>query len=173
MTTFDYLLAGPDRAIYGGDRNEYRYVLTRNLGFGGDGAVNIVMVNPSTATADRPDPTVTRCKWFAQSWGYRWLIVTNLFAIRSQSPSILTNGIIDPVGPDNDRWIVDIHNLCDKTVLAWGIHGGTGGRDQQVLQLLGGRELWCLGRTAKGFPKHPLYLKQGQALERYLCEVTG
>ena len=63
--------------------------------------------NPSAADQRRDDPTLRRLVGFARSWGYSELVVLNLFARVSKSPSMLLR-VKDPVGPDNDallsRW---------------------------------------------------------------------
>ena len=63
---------------------EYRYLLTRHWGAGP--VMCWIMLNPSTATADADDPTVTRCRCFARREGYARLVIVNLFGLRSPSP---------------------------------------------------------------------------------------
>ena len=50
--------------------------------------------------------------------------------------------------------------------LGWGNGGRWQGRDQQMLQLLGRLpvRLFCLGLTAAGQPRHPLYARAGSPL---------
>lgn len=50
--------------------------------------------------------------------------------------------------------------------LGWGNGGTWQGRDRQVLQLLGQLpvRLFCLGHTAAGQPRHPLYVPNGSPL---------
>lgn len=36
-----------------------------------------------------------------------------------------------------------------------------------ILSLDGARDLWCLGRTGAGYPKHPLYLPGDTKIERW------
>ena len=65
-----------------------------------------LMLNPSTADEMKSDPTVTRCKGFARTWGYGSLWVCNLFALRSSDPSDAQGLAPDPTGPQNDRNIL-------------------------------------------------------------------
>ena len=74
------------------------------------------MLNPSMADANRDDPTITRCKGFAERWGYGSLVVGNLFALRSPHPKELFQHS-DPVGPDNDYHLQRLAEEC-KTVVA-------------------------------------------------------
>ena len=65
----------------------------------------------------------------------------------------------DPVGPENDRWILETAAKADLVMCAWGRHGLFLDRQRHMLALLDGFNLQCLEKTADGIPKHPLYLK--------------
>jgi len=131
-----------------------------------------VMLNPSTADADRDDPTIRRCVGFARDWGAGGIVVTNLFAFRATDPRELFRAK-GPVGPDNDRHIAESSG-GRRTLAAWGAHGGYLGRDLEVLRLLGalGCRVECLGLTKKGLPRHPLYVS-GQAQPAPLPPAKG
>ncbi len=65
---------------------KYRYTLVRNW----DSSLQrlaIIGLNPSTADAVKDDPTIRRCKHFAQAHGYGSFVMLNLFALRSTDPS--------------------------------------------------------------------------------------
>lgn len=117
---------------------------------------HFLMLNPSTADERQSDPTVTRCLNYAKAWSYGGLIVTNIFALRSTDPQQLYSNA-DPVGVDNDSFILDAQARCAVTVAAWGNHGKHMGRGEQVRALLEAPHM--LGLNATGTPKHPLYLK--------------
>ncbi len=122
--------------------------------------VAFVMLNPSTADHRVDDPTIRRCMGFASRWGYGSLIVVNLFAYRTPSPKELAQAA-EPVGPDNDSYLVKARRRSRDMILAWGTHGRLHQRDSEVLELLTRRrrrDLLCLGVTMHGHPKHPLYL---------------
>jgi hypothetical protein len=142
----------------------YRYTLSRHFE-GGEGSCVFVMLNPSTADSAVDDPTLRRCMGFAIGWGFRRLVVVNLYAFRATKPADLWRAE-DPVGPENDNWIR--HELADsqtrRVVLAWGAHGKKNGRGQRVEDLIrverrSGTYAGTLGRTKAGEPKHPLYLR--------------
>ena len=135
----------------------YRYSLWREWD-ANEPRVAFVLLNPSTADAQRDDPTVCRCIGLAQAWGCGSLEVVNLFAYRATNPRVLRE-VADPVGPENDRYLLAAAHRAQKIVLAWGARGDLHGRDRVILGLLaGGGELDCLGTTRCGRPRHPLYV---------------
>ncbi len=92
------------------------------------------------------------------SWGYGRLEVVNLFAYRTSQPSLLKQ-VAEPIGKDNDSYILKTAQNSDQLILAWGNHGAWQKQDLYVLQLLKNHtHLYCFGVTKKGCPRHPLYL---------------
>lgn len=133
----------------------YRYQLLRRWQKGSS-VVAFVMLNPSTADAEVDDPTIRRCIGFARAWGHDAMVVVNLFGYRATQPSELT-GAGDPVGPDNDRHIKVATAQAERIICAWGAHPLASERLEAVRALLPA-EVECLGLTASGQPRHPLYL---------------
>ena len=129
------------------------------------------MLNPSSADAEKDDPTVRRCIDFAQQWGFSTLTVVNLFAFRSANPDALRS-VSDPIGPENDAAICCAAVSAYGILCAWGAWGCSaaptrtlvGMRAAVVLRLLrevsGGKILRCLSVTKGGRPKHPLYVRR-------------
>ncbi len=137
---------------------DYRYLLWREWGSNLK-TVSFIMLNPSRADAQINDPTITRCINFAKSWGYGRLEVVNLFAYRTPKPSLLKRAA-EPIGKDNDRYILESVNRSNRIILAWGNNGTWQQQDFYVLQLLKNHNhLYCFGITKKGCPRHPLYLR--------------
>jgi hypothetical protein len=134
----------------------YRYRLWREW----DAAlprIVFVMLNPSTADAERNDPTIRRCIGYAERWGFGSLEAVNLFAYRSTQPHHLKTAA-DPVGPENDRYLLEAVARADQVLLAWGNGGMLLNRGERVITLLKGRAtLYCLGKTQSGHPLHPLH----------------
>ncbi len=141
----------------------YRYALWREWNPGG-ARVGFIMLNPSTADVTSNDPTVRRCIGLARAWGYGAVEVASLFAYRATTPATLREAS-DPVGPDNDRYILDLVARVENVILAWGNYGSLLERDRTVLRLLSGRgNLYCLQITQAGQPRHPLYVRSGSIL---------
>jgi hypothetical protein len=157
--------AGLSRSAEVSDCGRYRYWLRRAWQHGGDGrVVCFVMLNPSTADALVDDPTIRRCLGFAQAWGFSTLSVRNLFALRATDPKELLTAD-DPVGPYGDAELAAAVT-ADVVVCAWGAKVPFG-RDKRALELLGDKPLFCLGTTASGAPRHPLYLSKDAPLIPY------
>lgn len=131
---------------------EYRYYLTRRWGPGL--GVTWVMLNPSTADADRDDPTLRKIVAFTRAWGYGALAVVNLFAYRTPYPDQLALAG-DPVGPENDRWVEHHVRAAALVVAAWGGNERAPARAADLLPRIEGVPLHCLGTTKDGAPRHP------------------
>lgn len=143
----------------------YRYELTRYWEPGPDAC--FIMLNPSTADADQDDPTIRRCVSFARREGCGSLTVVNLFAFRATDPRALKSQSINPVGPNNDRHIVEAaHRATGPIICAWGASSPYDWRAPDVLRLIR-RPTYCLGITKDGSPRHPLYLPSAAPLLPY------
>ncbi len=157
----------PSTAIYS-DCERYRYSLVRTWAPEGRKAL-FVMLNPSTATEVQNDPTVERCERRARALGFGSFCVTNIFAWRDTDPKKM-RAALDPIGPDNDAAIRDWALWADQVVCAWGTHGEHLSRGPAVEALLRetGRDLYHLGLSQAGHPKHPLYIAYSQQPELWL-----
>lgn len=142
----------------------YRYALWRSWDSTRPRCLFIAL-NPSTADATRDDPTMRRCIAFAKSWGFGGMAVGNLFAFRATQPADM-KAEPHPIGRGNDRWLLRLAAESSLRVAAWGSHGAWRGRAAHVLEMLDGFE--CLGVTASGAPRHPLYVR-GDTLRRPLA----
>jgi hypothetical protein len=131
----------------------YRFALWRRWADGPQ--VLFVMLNPSTADETENDPTIRRCIGFARSWGFSAVAVGNLFAFRTPSP-VLLRAASEPVGNDNDDWLLLMRAESELAVAGWGNHGRYLGRSGAVRASL--TRFHILGITKLGEPRHPLYL---------------
>jgi len=147
----------PSTAVYS-DCERYRYSLERVWDEKGK-RVLFVMLNPSTATEVQNDPTVERCERRARALGFGAFCVTNIFAWRDTDPRKM-RAADDPTGPENDATILKFSKWADTIICAWGTHGEHRQRGAAVEALLrqDGYELFHLGLSKAGHPKHPLYI---------------
>lgn len=147
------------------DGTLYRYVLIREVD---DlllklGTVLFIGCNPSSASKFRPDPTTTRCVNFTIAWGFRRMELVNPYAWRSTNPAGLLSSP-DPIGPDNDRYILERALAASRVVMACGSMAkvpkrlGWERRLEQVCAMLEPHvDLWALKLTPKAnMPQHPL-----------------
>lgn len=137
----------------------YRYELVREWDETKPKAL-FIMLNPSTADADKDDPTIRRCIGFAKNWDLGGIVVINLFAYRSSHPRDLLTAS-DPIGKYN---LIHFQKYnYNVVVCAWGngklveklgkIYGG------KYKPLTGFNDLCYLELCNDGTPRHPLHLK--------------
>ena len=145
----------------------YRYRLWRQWSDVG-GRCAFVGLNPSTADETVDDATIRKCVGFARRWGFGALDMVNLFAWRSREPDGLLD-VADPVGPDNDRALLETFATAGRIVHAWGSHGprvnaliakrqGAWQRSAGIVGTCLVAESGNLGRCKNGAPRHPLML---------------
>lgn len=144
----------------------YRYALTRIWDLA-EHPLAFVMLNPSTADALVDDPTIRRCRGYARREGYGGIVVVNLYGYRATRPEKLLD-VDDPVGPQNDDALRELLGILGRTggplVCAWGatnpkLTAPRVDRLEQLADAANVRELLCLGTTADGHPRHPLYVR--------------
>jgi hypothetical protein len=155
----------------------WRYLLIRQVQAGGQGVLVVAMLNPSTAKGtgankDDDDATIRRLIALALRLGYRWLVVVNLFAFRTAYPAeLFAQPGARRNGPDADKYIGWAFHIADRIVCGWGANVDddveSGKRiDSLVARARAARkDLWCLGRTKSGQPRHPVRLANATPLE--------
>lgn len=147
------------------DDGKYRYWLKRDMSKYELEArpCVFIMLNPSTADHKNDDPTIRRCRGFAEQLNYNMLIVVNLFALRATDPKDLYSND-DPIGILNDQAIqkaVEIGKSNKGMVIcAWGNHGKYMDRGNIVLNNVGKENLHYLKLNKGNIPAHPLYLRK-------------
>ncbi len=121
-------------------------------------------LNPSTADETNDDPTIRRCISFSKAWGCDSFCMTNIFAFRATDPKVMI-AEPNPIGDENDDWLVRCARKASIIVAAWGVHGEHMGRGKVVARMIPG--LKCLGVTKDGYPRHPLYVRGDVVPEKY------
>lgn len=147
-----------------------------------------VMLNPSTADETTNDLTIKKCLGFCERWndamdspeGFT-LEVVNLFSYRATEPADLwvwlaQHGPPFYQPPDvmkaNEEAILHSAAAARRIILAWGAQTdpafrAVSARVAEQLERLG-FELWCLGTTKDGHPRHPSRLGYATELVRYV-----
>lgn len=151
------------KAIIEGD---YRYQLSRDWCAkpAGQDTVAFIMVNPSTADGQQDDATIRKCMGFATRWGFKRLLVGNVFAYRATDIRELRQAE-DPIGPNNSAWLRLICHSASQVVVAWGPLGKLP-RDlrwqwKTVPRIMASlnKPMAMIGPTTNdGMPRHPLML---------------
>ncbi len=167
------IFSGPTAGADISSCGEYRYSLWRTW----DVALPVLvwcLLNPSVADADEDDPTVRRLVGYSKAWGYGGFDLVNPAALRATDPRKLSRHP-DPVGPRNLDTISGA--VFGRTVVcAWGdgIERLPSVAVAQTFERLSeARTLLCLGLTAKGNPRHPLYLPKGAKRVPFQLEVAA
>ena len=119
--------------------------------------VLFIGLNPSTADEFKNDPTIRRCIGYAKDWGYGGYIMGNIFGFRATDPKVMKSAK-DPIGAENNKWLLRLHEEADLTIGAWGNYGKFMNRGKDVAAMI--PNLKCLKITGQGYPSHPLYLKR-------------
>ena len=101
---------------------------------------------------------------FARKWEYGSLLLVNLFSFRATDPATLSK-VSDPVGPATNRWLRRAGAESQLLVAAWGNGGQLFERAISVAHLIHNAQ--CLGVTAQGMPRHPLYCPKRSRLIPY------
>ncbi|WP_343302864.1 DUF1643 domain-containing protein [Chitinophaga niabensis] len=145
--------------------------------------VLFIMLNPSTADGDFDDPTIRRLIGFCQRWGTGGFYVGNLYPYRTSSPAILNEwwGSFDnwhemiDANKENQCLVKEMAIKASYCVIAWGANGMSKGlrTSEEYRYVTGELQLFCLGVTKAGFPRHPLYVPYDSPLITWPeCEKT-
>lgn len=153
-------------AIFSKDR-KYRYLLKRSW----DESKPVccyICLNPSKADDITNDNMVTKCIEQGKLLGFESIEMVNLFAFIDTNRDIFYD-VADPVGPDNDKYILQSAKKCDKLIAAWGNEGSHLNREEVVLKYLKPivKTLYCLGKNVNGQPKHPGRISNVSKLQIY------
>ena len=149
----------------------YRYLLYRKWG-NSNKKITWIMLNPSTADETVDDPTIRRCIRFAKQFGATELDIVNLFAYRSTNPKNLYH-IANPIGKENDTYIIKSLETSFIVILGWGNHGKLLNRSKEVISNLlkpYNDKVFALKILKNGEPGHPLYIPYSAKLQNIFTE---
>lgn len=171
-------------------RREWRDLITNDQRHG---RRLFVMLNPSTADAEEDDPTIRKCRGFAQRDGAGSMGVVNLFSIRETEPLRLMRSLSyqrPGNATDSDSaleagFIWAAKSGSAAVICAWGKPPWADATDRSVglkramlkeqagriMRVVGlaethGLPLFALDHTADGWPRHPSRLPYAEAALR-------
>jgi hypothetical protein len=139
--------------------------------------LGVLMLNPSDARQNVPDPTDTRVYARAVALGFGRYDIGNLFPLSTSKPKVL-RAHEDPIGPVDiaNQMLLDIVADADMVICAWGAEAFARDRAQAVFDLLRstgvGAKLHHLGLNKDGSPKHPLYIAASTRPRPYVFQAT-
>lgn len=159
-------------AWFSADRR-YRYALVRQVSEKPGTAV-MLGCNPSKADENTGDPTAARGIGFTERLGFGRFCMLNMAAGVSTDPKGLL-AMRDPIGPRNlDVVALWLRDPSTKIVIAaWGglpLQLGMGEALGRLQALLVGREVFALGLTQDGHPRHPSRLGYNTPLVRWAVQ---
>lgn len=138
---------------------KYRYSLTR-VWDESKPSILFVGLNPSTADADKDDPTIKKLIAYTKAWGYGGFEIVNLFAYRSSDPKNLYNKQAIAIGPGNTTYLKQAASSHVKTICMWGNQAKEISETVTAIwtQYFRGKGAYCFKINRDGSPAHPLYL---------------
>ena len=149
--------------------NALRFTLTREWGDGP--TVCYIGHNPSTAGHEKDDPTSQAWVKFADFNGYGRYVAVNMYPYRSADPKECRRWADwDKNGPDyyardaihqNMEVVAREAKKAAIVVASWGALAEDADYAEMVIEEIQGGEapwpdIYCLGKTNSGAPKHPL-----------------
>jgi hypothetical protein len=145
---------------------QYRYWLSRDWGWrrftdGREPFALWIGMNPSTAEANIDDPTIRREMSFTKAMRLDCYVKVNVMDYRATDPKRLLGIDVLPCSPDNAVNIGKFAKRAERVIAAWGaLPKPLRHYADAVLRELDGVTIYCMGRTADGSPRHPLYLSR-------------
>jgi hypothetical protein len=160
------------RAIFSADQR-HRFALFRGRWDISLPLIAWIGFNPSTADSVVNDNTIDRVIGFSFGWGFKGIVMLNLFSYRATHPKDIPSPVhLHGVrNPENDRAIVEYAKPCKVIVAAWGAFKEAQWRAERLfgghMPIVDQGRLYCLGRNKNGSPRHPLFLAANTPLERF------
>jgi hypothetical protein len=116
------------------------------------------MLNPSSpADESKNSRTMEKVRKIADIWGYGTVYVGNIYPYRSSDSSVLRGLTIpEEMMKENTKSICEMLEICEAVVYAWGTNGPL--VEPVWLKEIVKDKACCIGKSAKGFPRHPLWV---------------
>lgn len=132
-----------------------------------------ILMNPSVANFDHSDPTLIKTGKYARAWGFGGQLIGNVHAYRATNSNDMLK-VDDPVGPENDKALVEMAKRSKLIVLGFGIPPKKlSERGNYVVNLLGETySLHYLKLNSDGSPSHPLYLPGNLQPQKFIKGIS-
>lgn len=137
---------------------KYRYLLAWPTGLDNGRIALGVFANPSTADAEKLDPTLKRWLNYCRDWGYGWSWTCNVRAWRATDPKDVPLNDGRACGQLNFSRVLDAARGVALVVCGWGKLGGQLGDALRWELQRCNIPLHALRFNQDGSPAHPLYL---------------
>lgn len=111
-------------------------------------------LNPSTANATKPDPTITNLIKMLNILGYGGFYMMNCYPFITSKPELLQH---NPVSEEWNNNLLSVTAwLCKDVIFAWGNFKivAAMGKDKELMAMF--PNALCFGKTLSGNPVHPL-----------------
>ncbi len=144
--------------IYVKTNDKIRYV----LGTTGKNTLIVIGINPSTATEEKPDPTISRVNSYLKRYGYDSFKMINIYPVRATDPNNLPKRINKTIHKQNLDEIEKAISGASAVLCAWGNlvdkRKYLSACCKDVLNIIRNAEIpaYCLGQSKSGNPFHPL-----------------
>lgn len=161
-----------DRVAVYSPCDRFRYYLAEYPANGPVKKLTWVLLNPSTATAEKDDPTMRRVRGFTERMGCNAWEVLNVFAMRETYPiNVFHAGPKNAMGERNGAFVADKLANAEMAMCAWGTMGteqAVWGEHAEAIRAAQERGvLYCLKHTKDRHPQHPLYVPYDVEPEPY------
>lgn len=144
--------------IYSESGKNVRYV----LGTKGGNTLIVFGINPSTATAEKSDPTISRIDTYLKKYGYDSFKMLNVYPLRATNPDSLPTVPDAEIHKQNIKEIKEALNDSSAVLCAWGnlIYKRKYLKAcfADIAEIICNSKLpvYCLETTKSGNPRHPL-----------------
>lgn len=126
-----------------------------------------MLLNPSIADDGSDDPTTRKLHHLSAANGAGSYVLVNLFAaVDTHQGGLHRDEAVGDPAERNDRSVSAALRHSDRVVIGWGAGSGRPPwsaqraqalrrRVQAIWPMLAEHELWCVGQTRTGSPRHP------------------
>jgi hypothetical protein len=153
-----YPLNSNQGACFSEDR-KHRYLLWRK--WSENPGIAFLLLNPSIADENILDPTLKRCKQFANDNGFGSMIIMNVFSIVSTDPKGLRDLNLKSHYISSNLQHINYITSHIPIILGFGTNADKyhpGFLKNTIYPILKDKKVYSLKVTKNGLPSHPLYL---------------